>query len=59
MIGDSTWDCVAAGRISAPSVAILSGGFAEKELRAAGAVCVFASLYELLVRFDETPFFTG
>lgn len=56
LIGDSTWDCRAAAQIDAPSVAILTGGFSEQELRSAGAACVFGSLQELIDRFDETPF---
>jgi HAD superfamily hydrolase (TIGR01549 family) len=56
VVGDSTWDCRAAGQIGAPCVAILTGGFSEQELREAGAACVFGSLKEFLDRFDETPF---
>jgi len=46
---------VAAGRINVPSIAILSGGFAEGELREAGAGWVFGSLKEFLAGLDETP----
>ena len=37
------------------TVAILTGGFSEQELRQAGAGRVFASLSELCERLDETP----
>jgi HAD superfamily hydrolase (TIGR01549 family) len=47
LIGDSVWDCAAAGKAGIPCVALLSGGFSEAELRAAGAVAVFASLPDL------------
>jgi HAD superfamily hydrolase (TIGR01549 family) len=55
MVGDSTWDCQAAGRAGIPSVALLTGGFAESELREAGAVAVFESIGDLIDRLDDTP----
>jgi phosphoglycolate phosphatase-like HAD superfamily hydrolase len=55
MLGDSTWDCIAAERCGVPTVALLTGGFSEQELRAAGAVCVYESLGELIEHLDETP----
>jgi phosphoglycolate phosphatase-like HAD superfamily hydrolase len=55
LVGDSTWDCEAAARADVPTVAVLTGGFAEQELREAGAVAVFESLTELCERLDETP----
>src|SRR6185312_4252542 len=44
MVGDSTWDCEASKRAGLPTVAVLTGGFSEAELREAGASFVFASL---------------
>ena len=55
LVGDSTWDCEAAARAEVPTVAILTGGFSEQELRQAGAGAVFESLTELCERLDETP----
>ena len=55
MIGDTTWDCEAAARVDVPSIAILSGGFGEDELRAAGAGSVFPDPNELCARLDDTP----
>ena len=55
MVGDSTFDCEAASRAEVPTVAILTGGFSEQELRQAGAGSVFESLSELCERLDETP----
>ena len=55
MLGDSTWDCIAAGRCDVPTVALLTGGFSEQELREAGAVGVYESIGELIERLDETP----
>jgi len=56
MVGDSTWDCEAAGRAGLETVTVLTGGgFAEQEFRDAWAVCVFESIVELCERLDETP----
>jgi len=53
MVGDSTWDCEAAGRAGLQTVAVLTGGFSEAELREAGAVAVYHSIDELRDSFDE------
>jgi HAD superfamily hydrolase (TIGR01549 family) len=55
MVGDSTWDCEAATRAGIATVAVLTGGFSEQELRDAGAVAVFRSIDELRRRLSETP----
>ena len=55
MIGDSTWDCEAAGRAGLETVAVLTGGFSEAELKEAGAVAVYRSIDELRKSLDETP----
>jgi len=55
MVGDSTWDCEAAARMDVPTIAVLTGGFSELELREAGAACVFRNIPELLERLDDTP----
>ncbi len=54
LVGDSTWDCEAAARAEVPTVAILTGGFSEQELRQAGAGWVFESLSELCERLEDT-----
>jgi HAD superfamily hydrolase (TIGR01509 family) len=55
MLGDSTWDCEAAARAGVETVALLTGGYSEEELRAAGAVAVFESIADLRARLGETP----
>jgi HAD superfamily hydrolase (TIGR01549 family) len=55
MVGDTTWDCEAAGRAGVGMIAVLTGGFSEQELRDAGAVAVFESIAELRERLGETP----
>jgi HAD superfamily hydrolase (TIGR01509 family) len=47
MVGDTVWDCKAAGAAGVPTVAVLTGGFSEQELRDAGAAEVFESLDEV------------
>ena len=59
MVGDSTWDCEAAGRAGIETIAVLTGGFSEAELREAGAVIVFQSIDELRERVGETPLGDG
>jgi HAD superfamily hydrolase (TIGR01509 family) len=59
MVGDSIWDCVAAERAGIQTVAVLTGGFSEAELREAGAVVVFESIAELRDHLDETPLAAG
>lgn len=55
MVGDSVWDCQAAGRAGLETVAVMTGGFAEAELRDAGAAMVFQSIEELRGALDDTP----
>jgi len=55
MVGDTTWDCEAAKRAGIQTVAVLTGGFSEAELRDAGAVAVFHSIEELRKALDDTP----
>jgi phosphoglycolate phosphatase-like HAD superfamily hydrolase len=55
MVGDSTWDCEAAGRAGIETLALLTGGFSERELRDAGAAMVFESIEQLRKKIGETP----
>jgi HAD superfamily hydrolase (TIGR01549 family) len=56
MLGDSTWDCEAAKRAGVATVGVLTGGFSDQELEAAGAVCVFERLEDLRAELPRTPF---
>jgi HAD superfamily hydrolase (TIGR01509 family) len=47
MIGDSTWDVKAANAAGVRTLAVLTGGFSEAELREAGAAGVCESIGEL------------
>ncbi len=53
VIGDSTWDLLAAQRARALGVGLLCGGFGEEELNRAGAYRVYADPADLLVHLDE------
>jgi HAD superfamily hydrolase (TIGR01509 family) len=54
MLGDTVWDVEAAGRAGVETVCVLTGGFAEQELREAGAVEVYESVRELRERLHES-----
>jgi HAD superfamily hydrolase (TIGR01509 family) len=55
MVGDSTWDCEAAKRAGLDTIAVLTGGFSEAELREAGALVVYSSIEDLRESLDEAP----
>jgi phosphoglycolate phosphatase-like HAD superfamily hydrolase len=55
LIGDTVWDVEAAKRAGVETLAVLSGGFSEQELRDAGARDVFTSVEELRRSLVETP----
>ena len=55
MVGDTVWDVEAATRAGIDTVTVLTGGFAEAELRDAGAGWVFESIGALREGLAETP----
>ena len=55
LVGDSTWDCLAARKLEVPTLAVRTGGFSPEELLEAGASRVFESLRELRDNLDDTP----
>jgi HAD superfamily hydrolase (TIGR01509 family) len=59
MVGDSIWDCEAAARAGIETIAVLTGGFSEAELREAGAAVVFGSIDDLRSRLRDTPLGDG
>jgi HAD superfamily hydrolase (TIGR01509 family) len=58
MVGDSTWDCEAAKRAGIATIGVLTGGFSDQELVAAGAACVVERIEDLRHDLDDTPLST-
>ena len=54
MVGDTPWDVKAAGGAGVETLAVLTGGFSEAELRDAGAVEVFESVRDLCEGLGST-----
>lgn len=55
MIGDTVWDVEAAAREGIETLAVLTGGFSDSELREAGASAVFESVHQIRSSLDGTP----
>jgi phosphoglycolate phosphatase-like HAD superfamily hydrolase len=55
MVGDTPWDVKAAAAADVQTVAVLTGGFSEAELRDAGAVAVFENMEQLRAGLASTP----
>ena len=55
LIGDTPWDVKAAAQAEVPTIAVLTGGFAIKELTESGAAAVFETVEELMDQLDQTP----
>jgi HAD superfamily hydrolase (TIGR01549 family) len=55
LIGDTVWDVEAAKRAGVETLAVLTGGFSEQELRDAGARDVYTSVEELRQSLARTP----
>ena len=56
MVGDTPWDIEAARKAGVETVTVITGGFAEQELRDAGAAGVYESVAELRHHLNEPPF---
>jgi HAD superfamily hydrolase (TIGR01509 family) len=55
MVGDSPWDAEAAAQAGIGTIAVMTGGFSEEELKDAGAIAVYESVAELRHNLDGTP----
>ncbi len=55
MVGDTVWDVESAAKAGLETLAVRSGGYSEQELRGAGALAVFDSVFELRSSLDGTP----
>ena len=56
MVGDTPWDVMAAVKAQVKTIGVLCGGFAEEELRAAGAIAIYRDPADLLENYDASPF---
>jgi HAD superfamily hydrolase (TIGR01509 family) len=56
VVGDAVWDLLAARRAAMLSIGLLSGGYGEDELLAAGAFRVYQDTSELQRSLDELGF---
>jgi HAD superfamily hydrolase (TIGR01509 family) len=59
VVGDTPYDAVAAMKAGMRTIGLLSGGFTEEDLRAAGAVEIYEDAADLLERYDESLLTTG
>jgi HAD superfamily hydrolase (TIGR01549 family) len=59
VVGDAVWDLLAARRAGMLSVGLLTGGYGEDELRAAGAFRVYRDAEELHESLDELGILLG
>ena len=56
VLGDTPYDAEAAGKIGLRTIGVLSGGFPEEELRAAGCRPIYQDISDLLAHYEESPF---
>ena len=54
-IGDTPYDIEAAKKIDLATIALLSGGFPEEDLRDAGAIAIFRDPADLLDHYYQSP----
>ena len=55
VVGDTPYDAEAAGKAGLKTIGLLSGGFPEEDLRAAGCVRIYRDAAELLADYDTSP----
>ncbi len=58
-VGDSPFDAEAAARAGLQAVGLLSGGFSERALEAAGCIAIYSDVAELLARLESSPLAPG
>jgi len=56
VVGNSVWDMLAAGRKSALSVGLLSGGYGQEDLERAGAFRVYSDPSDVLMHIEQLGF---
>jgi phosphoglycolate phosphatase-like HAD superfamily hydrolase len=54
-VGDSPYDAIAATKIEMTCIGVLSGGFPEADLRAAGCRGIYRDCADLLNHYEHSP----
>jgi HAD superfamily hydrolase (TIGR01509 family) len=54
VVGDTPYDVIAAAKAGLRTIGLLSGGFTEESLRAAGAIEIYSDVSDLLLHYDES-----
>jgi phosphoglycolate phosphatase-like HAD superfamily hydrolase len=55
VVGDTTYDAIAAGKVGLKTVGLLCGGTPLQALRAAGCIAIYKSPADLLAKFEDSP----
>jgi len=55
VVGDTPYDVEAVGKCGIAAIGLLSGGFTEQALRAAGAIAIYADAEALLADYARSP----
>jgi phosphoglycolate phosphatase-like HAD superfamily hydrolase len=56
VVGDTPYDIEAANKAGMRTVAVTCGGFAEEDLRHAGAIAIYRDLADILENYENSPF---
>ncbi len=55
VVGDTPYDAEAAAKAGMKTIGLLSGGFAEQDLRAAGCIAIYQDPADLLKKYGTSP----
>jgi HAD superfamily hydrolase (TIGR01509 family) len=55
VVGDTPYDAQAAAKVGLRTVGLLSGGFSQEDLEAAGCIAIYADPKALLEAYDRSP----
>ncbi len=53
VVGDTPYDAQAAAKVGLRTIGVLSGGFPERDLRAAGCFAIYRDPADMLARYDD------
>jgi membrane protein len=54
-VGDTPYDAISAGKAGVATIALLSGGFTERQLATAGAGVIYDDVADLLANYEGSP----